>query len=208
MVALAPNSPNDGRERRTSPKTRTTANATTQANHATPMPMQPKPSQRRRQIATAPTTRARTLATNAPTTNLMSRMALPRWLAQTAGEQQQTDNDKDQGPPTREKRPKMWQQAEIGQQEENAKQDEDERREDGLPEHTYLTGCVCGLTFELRGRSREGAWPVQRMMTLAGARAKRLAGGGPWLERRVRPHLRLEACRRAWSHRRCAAPER
>src|SRR3990167_6268565 len=38
---------------------------------------------------------------------------------------------------------------------------------------------MCGLTFELRGRSREGAWPARRMMTLDGARAKRLAGGGP-----------------------------
>jgi len=53
---------------------------------------------------------------------------------------------------------------------------------------------VRGLTFELSGRHRQGAWPVQRMMTLTGARAKRLAGGGP-LERRVRPHsaLRQEA---------------
>ena len=43
------------------------------------------------------------------------------------------------------------------------------------------------LTFELSGRHRVGAWPVKRMMTLAGSRAKRQAGGGP-LERRVRRH--------------------
>ncbi len=48
----------------------------------------------------------------------------------------------------------------------------------------------CCLTFELRGRCREGAWPARRMMTLAGARAKWLAGGGP-LERRVRHHNSL-----------------
>ncbi len=46
---------------------------------------------------------------------------------------------------------------------------------------------LSALTFELSGRRREGAWPAQRMMTLAGARAKCLAGGCP-LERRVRPH--------------------
>jgi hypothetical protein len=50
------------------------------------------------------------------------------------------------------------------------------------------------LTFELRGRSRDGVWPARRMMTLAGARAKRHAGGGPWLERRVR-RRRLSASR-------------
>jgi hypothetical protein len=48
-------------------------------------------------------------------------------------------------------------------------------------------GQSCGLTFELSGPRREGAWPARWMMTLAGSRAKRLAGGGP-LERRVRPH--------------------
>jgi hypothetical protein len=48
-------------------------------------------------------------------------------------------------------------------------------------------GSLCGLTFELSGPRREGAWPARRMMALAGSRAKRLAGGGP-LERRVRPH--------------------
>jgi hypothetical protein len=49
---------------------------------------------------------------------------------------------------------------------------------------------ICGLTFELSGRHRIGAWPAKRMMTLAGSRAKCQAGGGP-LERRVRPHLVL-----------------
>ena len=47
---------------------------------------------------------------------------------------------------------------------------------------------TCGLTFELSGRHRIGAWPAKRMMTLAGSRAKCQAGGGP-LERRVRAHL-------------------
>ncbi len=40
-------------------------------------------------------------------------------------------------------------------------------------------GGTCGLTFELRGRSREGAWPAGRMMDHTGSRAKCLAGGGP-----------------------------
>ena len=47
---------------------------------------------------------------------------------------------------------------------------------------------LCGLTFELSGHRRIGAWPAKRMMTLAGSRAKWQSGGGP-LERRVRPHL-------------------
>ena len=50
-------------------------------------------------------------------------------------------------------------------------------------------GVVRGLTFELSGRHRVGAWPAKRMMTLAGSRAKCQAGGGP-LERRVRSHSR------------------
>ena len=48
-------------------------------------------------------------------------------------------------------------------------------------------GCSRGLTFELSGRHRVGAWPAKRMMTLAGSRAKCQVGGGP-LERRVRRH--------------------
>ena len=43
-------------------------------------------------------------------------------------------------------------------------------------------------------RSREGAWRVRRMMTLVGARAKRLMGGGP-LRRRVRSTRSLIASR-------------
>ena len=38
---------------------------------------------------------------------------------------------------------------------------------------------LCGLTFELRGRSRNGAWPAGRMMDHSGRRAKCQAGGGP-----------------------------
>jgi hypothetical protein len=51
------------------------------------------------------------------------------------------------------------------------------------------------LTFEVRGRSRDGAWPAKRMMTASASRAKCHAGGGP-LDRGVRPHcvLRLGAC--------------
>ncbi len=55
----------------------------------------------------------------------------------------------------------------------------------------WLSATRRCLTFELRGRNWEDAWPARRMMTLAGARAKRLAGGGPWLERRVRRHWHL-----------------
>jgi hypothetical protein len=58
---------------------------------------------------------------------------------------------------------------------------------------------LCGLTFELSGRHREGAWPAQRMMTLAVARAKRLAGGGP-LERRVRPRWEVRPERAGVAH--------
>lgn len=56
-------------------------------------------------------------------------------------------------------------------------------------EQRWLLG-LCSLTFELRGGRREGAWPAQRMMTVAGARAKCLAGDRP-LQRRVRPHCGL-----------------
>ena len=38
---------------------------------------------------------------------------------------------------------------------------------------------LCGLTFELRGRNRGGAWPAKRMMTASASRAKCHAGGGP-----------------------------
>ena len=60
----------------------------------------------------------------------------------------------------------------------------------GITSHAVVpTRWPCGLTFELRGAPREGAWPAQRMMTLAGARAKRLAGVRPF-ERRVSRHSR------------------
>jgi hypothetical protein len=55
-------------------------------------------------------------------------------------------------------------------------------------ERDRLHWRVRWLTFELRGRNRRGAWPARRMMDHNGARAKCHAGGGPWLERRVRPH--------------------
>jgi hypothetical protein len=58
----------------------------------------------------------------------------------------------------------------------------------GVGARLRRTAFMRSLTFELSGRHRQGAWPAQRMMTLAVARAKRLAGGGP-LERRVRHHL-------------------
>jgi len=64
-------------------------------------------------------------------------------------------------------------------------------RPSGVGEHFNCR--VCWLTFELRGRKRHGAWPAKRMMTASASRAKCHAGGGPWLERRVRPHLQLEA---------------
>ncbi len=38
---------------------------------------------------------------------------------------------------------------------------------------------VCCLTFELRGRSRDGAWPARPMMRTTASRAKCHAGGGP-----------------------------
>jgi hypothetical protein len=53
-----------------------------------------------------------------------------------------------------------------------------------------------GLTFELSGPRRVGAWPARCMMTASASRAKCQAGGGP-LERRVRAHSRqpaLELC--------------
>src|SRR3990167_5020206 len=56
-------------------------------------------------------------------------------------------------------------------------------------ERLWRVGWSCRLTFELRGRNRDGAWPAKRMMTASASRAKCHAGGGPWLERRVRPHL-------------------
>ena len=54
----------------------------------------------------------------------------------------------------------------------------------------HLNHRACWLTFELRGRSRRGAWPARRRIRLSASRAKCHAGGGPWLERRVRPHPR------------------
>lgn len=62
---------------------------------------------------------------------------------------------------------------------------------------------VCGLTFELKGRNRNGAWPAMRMMTASASRAKCHAGGGPapvkgWapLPRRgwLVNHARLQSC--------------
>jgi hypothetical protein len=47
--------------------------------------------------------------------------------------------------------------------------------------------AMCGLTLELSGPQRHGAWPVRRMIDRGVARAKRHAVAGP-LERRVRPH--------------------
>ena len=42
-----------------------------------------------------------------------------------------------------------------------------------------MNAAACCLTFELRGRSRNGAWPARRMMTVSASRAKCQAGGGP-----------------------------
>jgi hypothetical protein len=44
---------------------------------------------------------------------------------------------------------------------------------------------LCGLTFELSGHHRQGAWAARRMIGLSASRPKGLAGGGP-LERPVR----------------------
>jgi hypothetical protein len=57
--------------------------------------------------------------------------------------------------------------------------------------------CLWGLTFELSGGRRRGAWAARPMMTLAGSRPKCLAGGRP-LERRVRPHQGSQGARRGW----------
>jgi len=46
-------------------------------------------------------------------------------------------------------------------------------------EENYEATQLCGLTFELRGRNRDGAWPARRMMTASASRAKCHAGGGP-----------------------------
>ena len=43
---------------------------------------------------------------------------------------------------------------------------------------TINAACCC-LTFELRGRRRDGAWPARRMLSLGASRAKCQAGGGP-----------------------------
>jgi hypothetical protein len=59
------------------------------------------------------------------------------------------------------------------------------------------TTFPCGLTFELSGPHRQGAWAARRMMNHNASRPKCLAGVGP-LERRVRPHAdrynRVLAC--------------
>jgi hypothetical protein len=41
------------------------------------------------------------------------------------------------------------------------------------------TALACGLTFELSGPRRSGAWPARRMMTVSATRAKRYAGVSP-----------------------------
>jgi hypothetical protein len=46
---------------------------------------------------------------------------------------------------------------------------------------------MCGLTFELSGECRHGAWPARRMMYHSASRAKCYAGAS-LLQRRVRPH--------------------
>ena len=50
-------------------------------------------------------------------------------------------------------------------------------RRSGGGEH--LHGFVCCLTFELRGRRREGAWAARRSISLSASLPKGLAGGGP-----------------------------
>jgi hypothetical protein len=57
---------------------------------------------------------------------------------------------------------------------------------------------VWGLTFELSGGRREGAWAARRMMTLAASRPKRLAGGRP-LERGVRQQTPARNRETVWS---------
>jgi len=42
-----------------------------------------------------------------------------------------------------------------------------------------ITDSACCLTFELRGRSRNGAWPARRTIDQSASRAKCQAGGGP-----------------------------
>ena len=49
--------------------------------------------------------------------------------------------------------------------------------------------CLCCLTFELRGRNRDGALAARPMINSTDSRPGCHAGGGPWLERRVRQHL-------------------
>jgi hypothetical protein len=53
---------------------------------------------------------------------------------------------------------------------------------------------LCGLTFELRGERRDGAWPARRMMAVSASRAKCHAGASP-LQRRVRPPRSVLPCR-------------
>jgi hypothetical protein len=51
-----------------------------------------------------------------------------------------------------------------------------------------LWGC---LTFELRGRNRDGAWPARRMLSLRASRAKCQAGGGPRSSEGLGPNPQL-----------------
>ena len=53
---------------------------------------------------------------------------------------------------------------------------------------------MCGLTLELSGRQRCGAWPAGCMMYHCGLRAKCHAGGSP-LERLVRHRLTVQRLR-------------
>jgi hypothetical protein len=69
--------------------------------------------------------------------------------------------------------------------------------------------AMCGLTLELSGPQRHGAWPVRRTINQGVARAKRHAVAGP-LERRVRPHswaLAVRAGRAACDGPACLLPE-
>jgi hypothetical protein len=62
-----------------------------------------------------------------------------------------------------------------------------ERRRTWIQERMNCDSAgVCGLTLELSGPQRHGAWPVRRTINQGVARAKRHAVAGP-LERRVMP---------------------
>jgi hypothetical protein len=71
-------------------------------------------------------------------------------------------------PPSMEEWAEVRKHSQVGKQEEHAEQDENKRYEERLPKHVTSVLALCGLTFELSGPRRHGAWAARRMLRPSG----------------------------------------